>query len=177
MSPLSAEVPEPTTVALGREDKSFPGCCVSTFGRNPPLLPSRGKHLPLSSRRDLPRLGLCQDIWDAVLGNISGQQCSPPTGLHQPTVVCLNFHYHPGEQLPSSLTGLPPGRVRLRRSADNSPIVQPHCMHIDFAGKVWICHSTTCSETPRLPFDPVAAQSVPTEATGTFGRSVFPDLF
>lgn len=72
--PLPIEVPEPNTVAVCPEDKSFPGCCVSPFGRNPPLPPSCGKQLPLSLSRDLPGLGPCQDIRDAALGNVSGQQ-------------------------------------------------------------------------------------------------------
>lgn len=104
MSPLSTEVPEPTTVALGQEDKSFPCCCVSPLSRNPPLLPSPGKHLPSSLRRDLPRLGLCQDIWEHLQS--AAQPC---VGLHQPA-VCWNFYHQPREELPSRLRGLPAGR-------------------------------------------------------------------
>lgn len=135
MSPLPTEVPEPTTVALGQEDKGFPGCCVSQFSRNPPLLSSRGKHLPLSLRRDLPRLALCQDIWNAVLGNIVVSSAAPRGSTLTSRVVCLDFHHRPGEQLPASLRGLPPGRGRLQPLADNSPGVQPHCTDIILLGK------------------------------------------
>ena len=176
VSPLPTEVPEPTTAALGQEHKSFPGCCVSLFGRNPPLLPSRGKHLPLSLRETYPGWVFARTSGTPLSGTSAVSRAAPRGSAPTGRVVCLNFHHHPGEQLPSSLRGLPPGRGRLRRSADNSPIIQPHCMHIDFAGKVPTCHSTTCSEIPHLSFDPVA-QSVATEATGTFGRNVFPELF
>lgn len=43
VSPHPTEVPEPTPVVLGQEDKNLPGCCASPFARNPPLLPSCGK--------------------------------------------------------------------------------------------------------------------------------------
>lgn len=153
MSPLSTEVPEPTTVALGQEDKSFPCCCVSPLSRNPPLLPSPGKHLPSSLRRDLPRLGLCQDIQDAILGNTCSQQRSPAwvytnqqsagTSTISPERSCLpgsEVSQPAGEAAPSSWQ-LPDRSASLRphRFCWESPNLSQHNLFGDPPLVLWSC--------------------------------------